>query len=130
MRYTKYRIQDQSEQGPRLHPVWRGIGCLLFIILPVVGFAVGSNLVADGFIQRYIAVPRSMLQPQPLDFVGLEPLPNFYASLAVGLAITIVLYAGLFVIYSFLYRIVGPPKYGPKDVPPVKPRGRRPRKSR
>jgi hypothetical protein len=130
MRYSKYKIQDKKDEGPRLHAAWRGIGCLLFIILPVVAYALASNLVDSGLIQRYISIPRNLLQPMPLDFVGLDPLPNFYASLVVGMAITVVLYAGVFVIYSFLYRIIGPPKYGPTDVPPVRPRGRRPRKSR
>lgn len=130
MRYTKYKVQDPIDEGPKIHPAWRGIGCLLFILLPIVAYALASNLVAEGLIQRYIQIPPNLLQPMPLDFLGLDPLPHFYASLVVGLAITIVLYAGVFVIYSFLYRIVGPPKYGPTDVPPVKPRGRRPRKSR
>ena len=46
----------QKEKGPQnkgLHPVWRGIGCLITIITPIISGAASSVLVSFGKSQKW-----------------------------------------------------------------------------
>jgi hypothetical protein len=69
--------------------------------------------------------------PLPADFtrtVGLPVLGNvpfLFANLAVALVLAIVGYVILIVLYALIYRLVGPPQYGPLDAPPDQGRARR-----
>jgi len=128
MRYSRYKRPREVKERFQVHAIWRGIGCILFIILPIMAYALGDILMREGFIQQYLRIPRIFMQPLDLDFIGLPTLQNFGGTLLLAIAITFILYAGVFMIYSLVYRIFGPSRLGPTDAPPVK--GRRARKSR
>jgi hypothetical protein len=137
-KYSKYqKIKEKRTAG--LHPVWRGIGCLMVIILPTLAYFSSLALLKIG-LEKGWPIPRSLL-----GFVEfpkwvwkyhvttnlLSPIanyPNFYAILVFTLVILILL-SGIFsLLYSIMYRLVGPPQYSEVDAPPVK--GRDLRKSR
>jgi hypothetical protein len=122
MRYSKYSEDTYQYQRP-IHPVWRGIGCILFIILPVIAYAIAHEMLSAGLVQQYVDIPSGMMQPYTVRGMGLT-MRNFQATLAVAAAVTVLLYSGMFVVYAFLYRMVGPPRYGPMDVAPPKRRGK------
>ena len=122
MRYSKYR-RDEKSEVKQTNPIWRGIGCLLLIIVPIVSFAISNLLFTSRIIQQYIALPPALARS--LTLPGTEAtVPFFYGSLALSLAISIAILAIFFIVYSFLYRILGPSPYGPTDVPPVRARSR------
>jgi hypothetical protein len=118
----------------RPHPVWRGIGCVLMIIVPVMAYALASLLVpvvkatgrvpADLF--RRIRFPDWVLRAGLLGdlarFIG--RIEDFWA-LAILFILCLLLLAGLFsFLYSLIYQRIGPPRYTVLDAPPPKRRGR------
>ena len=51
----------------------------------------------------------------------LSPITNtrhFYAYVVTSILYMILLAGVMSVLYAFVYRLVGPPRYGPLDVPP------------
>ena len=128
MGFRTTTTKDASRKGRREHPVWRGIGCLLMIIVPVLSFA-AANLAFDYFLSRG-QIPNDLLTtPEIPDWMWLVPVfAQIYGFLFVRFGIGailmmtfvfIILISGVFaVLYAFMYRAVGPSRYGPLDAPP------------
>ena len=123
-----------SMQGPEEkrkggeHPIWRGIGCLILIIVPVLSYAtavvtlpflsetgfISSDLMTKPALPAWLRVLPGLagiansLIAQP-GFTAIMMLTVFY----------IILWGGVFsVLYGIMYRMVGPKRYGPLDAPP------------
>jgi len=120
----RYYRQAEKEEKPTVHPIWRGIGCLFFIIIPLIAFAISVEMVNRGIPQQYFPITPDL--GQQFNVPGFGFIPLLY-TLAVTVAITVILGAFMTVIYSIVYRMVGPPKYGRLDAAPVK---RKTKKSR
>lgn len=120
------RRQELRPTGPP--PIWRGIGCLLIILVPVLSYA-AAELSMPFFMDRGL-VPRELLfTPQTPDWLWVSPvlvqifrfLFGRYAILAILLLtfIYILLIGGvLSVFYALIYRMAAPSRYGPMDAPP------------
>lgn len=122
---------------PRLvrqqHPIWRGIGCLSMIIVPIIsyGFAVLTLpfFAGVGWLPYELVSP---MQVSPLLWKYLPTLAQFlqpilgFPRLKAYLALTVVytIFVGGFLafVYALIYRLFGPSRYGPLDAPP--PRGK------
>lgn len=104
-----------------VHPVWRGIGCVFMILLPFMAYTLAVFIVRENFIQQWVAIPRELSIAIVLPNIGRVYL------LDILLAIVLLVVGGaLFtLVYSAIYRLVGPPRYGPLDMPPPKYRKRR-----
>jgi len=117
---------DARAAGPP--PIWRGIGCLMIFLVPVLSFA-AAELTMPFLLERGW-IPRELLfTPQTPDWLLFSPtvaqifqfLFGRYAILAtLGLTILYIIFLGglLTVVYAFLYRMAAPPRYGPMDAPP------------
>lgn len=138
MKYTKY---DNKEPKPekKLHPVWRGIGCLLMIIVPTVSYFTALEIIKIGISRGWEFPPYFLGFVKFPDWVWkfkvtaylagpISTFPNLLAVLAITIVLVIA-FSGIFsFLYSLLYKVVGPPRYTELDAPAVK--GRRVRKSR
>jgi hypothetical protein len=121
---TKMASNDRTP-----HAIWRGIGCSMFIILPVLSFAIAYELVNYALDNKY-ALPYQLLgYPQLPDFLRassfiwsvLAPIrntANFYAYVVFTVVVLLVLGAIMGTIYTYIYTVMGPPRYGPTDAPP------------
>ena len=127
MRYSKYRREETSKVR-QTNPIWRGIGCILMLITPIVSFAIANEIMLSGVVQDFIYLPPTLRYTVTLPVIGV-PVPFFYGTLSLTVVVMVALFAAFFVVYSALYKILGPSPYGPTDVPPVRP-NRRIRKSR
>lgn len=128
----RYEIrQVVPKRRSEIHPVWRGIGFVIILIIPILAYAGADVLVRYGLENRW-PIPYQLIgQPRLPSFIWKMPvLPqvlrpifgwtNLYANLVVAI-ILIILLAGFFsFIYAMMYRVIGPPRYGPTDVPPPK----------
>jgi len=120
--------KEQKVKGP--HPIWRGIGCLIIIIVPILSFA-AANVTMPFFLNRGLIPPELLGTPQLPDWLWYAPVlaqivrsmfvrPAIFAILLLTLVYILIL-GGIFsVIYAFMYRMTAPPKYGPMDAPPPK----------
>ncbi|HEY9151876.1 MAG TPA: hypothetical protein VIN60_03250 [Anaerolineales bacterium] len=127
-KYSQTNIRQPKKRDNRPHPVWRGIGCLLMVIVPLLSFAFAEITVNDAWAQQYI--PYQLLgnpvMPAELWKVGyLNPIlsflqnqTNLYGALVFFVFYTLVLGAFVSVGNALLYKAIAPPRYGPQDAPP------------
>jgi hypothetical protein len=124
----QYR-RGQKEKPWKVHPVWRGIGCVLFLLVPIMSwygitlfFQSNKKIVLPWELTTVVAIPYTHITE--IDKV-ITPINRYFA--ATGLVFgqiffTIILsvigFGVLAFVYSLLYRVAGPPRYGPFDVPP------------
>jgi hypothetical protein len=109
-------------------PIWRGIGCLLIVLTPIVSFA-AANL-SMPFFQDHGFVPSQLLvTPRTPDWLFVSPVlarafqyllarPGILATLVLTF-VYILFISGLFtLLYAYMYRLAAPSRYGPLDAPP------------
>jgi hypothetical protein len=109
-----YQPKSRRTIIPPVHPVWRGIGCVLLILLPIIAFAGAKTLVQANRTQRWVQIPVELSGFFILPVVGRV----FYADLALAAILIVIGFAIITVVYSVVYRIIGIPRYGPLDSPP------------
>ena len=131
---SKYRSSATRRQKPRdtgPHFVWRGLGCLMMIIIPIISFASAYEIVKYGLVHKWPIPYQLMGTPHLPDIIHksnalwfvfgrLTGIQNFYAYLSIGILIMILLSGAISVIYAIIYRALGPSRWGPLDMPPPK----------
>lgn len=127
---SKHYVYRQVKPQPRqIHPVWRGIGCLMFLVIPIISIAT-AWLVVD---KIWTLLPYWMIAPIRLPWFMYRYLPETTFFLASILSreklVAYILFTLLFVfifggvlsfVYAVVYRVIGPPRYSPIDAPPPK----------
>ena len=114
-KFDRYSKPKSKSKDRRLHPIWRGIGCLMLIIVPVMGYAA-----ADVFLQ---AAPTMGWIPRSGDIyrnisLGSVVLPFSFGEVVFTILFTVMGFLIFSLVYAFVYRMAGPPQYGPTDAPP------------
>jgi len=114
----------------RPHPVWRGIGCILMIVVPILSFGLAELTVQSTWAQQYIPyqllgypiLPTSLWKAGFLNpiLAFIQSLPDFYGVLIFLFFYVVVIGAVISVGNAFLYKFLGPPRYGPQDAEPPK----------
>ena len=130
-RYTSYQKRDVPIQRGQVHPVMRGIGCILLAIVPIVSYGTAVLLVNYGVTKAWPIPPDWLGTPiipplllklaglrTTLDFIAAQT--NLIANIVFAIAIAVVIFGVMAMIYGFIFRIMGPPQYGPTDAPPIR----------
>lgn len=120
------RREEPRREGSQ--PIWRGIGCLLIVLVPIISYAAADLTIP--FFQDQGLVPRELLAtPRTPDWMWVTPVvaqtfqflfgrPGILAVLALTL-IYIILFGGIMsVFYGYMYQLTAPSRYGPMDAPP------------
>ena len=122
-KYDKFHQAPQVTRKFEIHPIWRGIGCLLLLIIPVISYAGAVLLVeanqANGWLPISGELARTIVVP------GLGPVRYLLANLVVTVLLSLIGFGLITVLYMFAYRIMGPPQLGPLDAPPIRKTRRR-----
>ena len=98
---TRYR-----NRGPfpwRIHPIWRGIGCLLLILVPLISYGL-INAFLDLAPVQYPELASSLARANP---GGLDS-PTWIVALVIVLSM--VFFLVLSIVGSLLYSLFGGPK--------------------
>jgi hypothetical protein len=115
-----------------LSPIWRGIGCMMILGIPVISIIAGTATVQLALDNKWGIIPRQLLgHPRLPDifykssglmyiFNPLTKIKDFYADAVVSLIYMVLISSIISVIYSAIYSMVGPSRYGPTDEPPMK----------
>jgi hypothetical protein len=132
-RYSSYQKQKPKVNRDEVHPVMRGIGCILLVLVPILAYGTSVYLVDYG-VSKGWPIPATWLgiiniPPLLQKLAGLTVIWNFLqaqnnltANLIFAFAVTILIFGILAIIYGFTYRLFGPPEYGPTDIPPERGR--------
>jgi hypothetical protein len=108
---------ERSYLNREIHPIWRGVGCALMVLVPIQAYFLGIYFFDENIKNRWIVFPPSF-------YLKDLPDPNLLIKGVIMLAIALVLYAILTFFVFIIMRAVAPPRYGPLDVPPVTYKGR------
>jgi hypothetical protein len=60
MRYTQY--QRREERPWKVHPIWRGLGCIWMVLLPVMAYAGAWTLTRENFENHWLPVSKDLAQ--------------------------------------------------------------------
>ncbi len=126
-KYTKYQTRIKKPEKV-LHPVWRGIGCVLWIIVPVMAYASASLtvdlLAGNGMIPAemlgYVQFPDWAWKAPFVSLLaqGVHSIRNLWSILIFFVVYTLVLAGIASIAYAAAYRVMGPPRYTALDAPP------------
>ncbi len=128
-RHTSYQRERERAQRGEVHPVMRGIGCVLLVLVPIISYGTAVLLVNYGIRSGWPIPPDWLgtpdVHPFLRRFAGLNVLLNFLqaqtnlmANLIFAIGMTILIFGILAILYGFIFKMFGPPQYGPTDVPP------------
>ena len=107
------------------NPVLRGIGCLMILIIPALAFAGAILVVQANADQKWVPIPAELSQGLTLPLFG--TVESILAVVIVAVLLALIGFGVMTIIYSLVYSLIGPPRYGPQDAPPIhnKPNNRR-----
>lgn len=113
-----------------IHPVWRGIGCFLIILIPFMAYTATIAFHQANARSGWLPVPANLNDyPDMSKLQRAAPQLNvawnaieriYYFDLLMFFVFLVLGFGLLSVVYAAMYRVVGPPRYGPYDVPPIK----------
>ncbi len=125
-KYEKYNPRDrQSKRSSEVHPIWRGIGCMMMILIPILSYAAATLLVQENIKQRWLPIPKEYAQAVTIPIVG--TYPYLYANLLVTVGLSLIGFGILTALYSLIYSLFGPSRYSPLDSPPIRSKPERAR---
>ncbi len=124
-----------QERPWKIHPVWRGIGCALLVLIPLMSWAGADILMKGG---SPFPMPEELVKPVFVDV----SIPNAEANMIInfinqtlrGVTMGHFFFTAVFVflgfgvlsmVYAIFYRMMGPPRYSQFDARPEKRRRRR-----
>jgi hypothetical protein len=122
-------LRESSARKPKEpHGIWRGIGCLMMIIVPAISILIGIEVV-NLAVENKMRMPVQLMgYPQLPDILyksaGLRPylpmlrIQNLYAYIVASLIFMALISVLVSMIYAVIYRIANPERYGPLDEPP------------
>jgi hypothetical protein len=113
-----------------MNPIWRGVGCILIVIVPLLAFwlmlVLAPPIIATGLVPYqllgYIQFPawalRNKITSGIAFFIG--SLNHLWLSIIIFLVVLLILSAIISISYTALYQTFGPIRYTPVDAPPSK----------
>jgi len=120
------QFQQSQPLKPKdsLNPIWRGVGCIILIILAVGGYLAAGFLLDLNQRQPFLPFPVPPANFSVVIIKGLLAIPGrVLIQLGAMLLVDIFAYALMVIVYG----IINPPRLGPQDAPP--PERRKGRKS-
>ena len=128
-KYTSSAHRRPPPKRDTIPPLVRGIGCLLFVLVPIVAYGIAT--VVAPLVPRWgLPVPMQWYgQPRIQNPVANVPVlselvgqmlsqENLIANLVFALIIAVLLFGIMSIAYGYVFTAATPSKYGPMDVPP------------
>ena len=106
--------RDKVERPWKVHPIWRGIGCILLVLIPLISWAV-AELVLQTNLQE-LSLPPQLMKNATLPWVG--EVQYFGAQALLSGIFAIVLFSLITIGYAILYSMIAPKRYGPQNAKP------------
>ena len=130
-KYTSLSRRKEIAPQEKVHPIWRGIGCIMIVLIPVIAFtmalltiqiALGLNWPVPAQLLGYPVMPANLFNVNILVpiLIFIQQQNNFYAVVSMTILYVVVLGAVVSLGYAIIYKFIGPPQYGPQDAAPPK----------
>jgi hypothetical protein len=129
------RFSSKPMEKKELNPIWRGIGCILIVVVPLLSYGL-MLLSVPAIIATGKVPPQLMGQVNFPDWayrtlvisgftIFIHSLHNLWLNLIVFFVMALILTAIASLLYSMLYSLIGPARYTEVDAPPSKYKARK-----
>jgi hypothetical protein len=130
--FNKFQPGVSKKKG--MNPIWRGIGCILIVVVPLITF--GLTLIVAPLVATTGYVPNEIMGHVTFpDWVSKAPvlngiaayigsINNFWLGVIVFIVILLLLTGISSLIYVTVLQFMGPPRYSERDAPPSKYKAR------
>ena len=98
---THYVDPDKKERSPDPHPVWRGIGLIMIIVIPILSFAIAEQALFY-FAANNIMIIEQLLAP-PVEVPIWGTVYNWPAMLVFTFIIALVLFGIFALVNAIIY---------------------------
>jgi hypothetical protein len=116
--YQREVTREEREAKNQLHPVWRGVGFALLILIPIMSYAAMTVLWGQNQSAQWMPLPIDLVA-KPGHFLYFGD-PWIYVKIIITVTIMLIMYAILTLFTFVINSIFAPPRYGPFDVPPIR----------
>jgi hypothetical protein len=107
--------EDELQSG--VHPVWRTVGCIMAVLIPIIGFTGSLLLIQYNQQYRWVQIPSDFINQT----AGGDPY--LYIKIGLTLIISFLLYIIFMLVTFVINSAFGPKHYSPVDAPQQKFRG-------
>jgi hypothetical protein len=128
MGFSSQQYKRGSQDRPwKVNPIWRGIGCILILIIPIMSWY-ATTIILRSYLSRLFPltfykvffVPYSHISEidKVITQVNQYLLGSklVFGQVFLTIILSVIGFGILAFVYAILYRLVGPPRYGPFDV--------------
>ncbi len=121
-KYSQYERKGPERQYD-IHPIWRGIGFMLIILIFIISVAAAAYFSDDSVAsQEWVRqLPYALRQSVTVPFVDYR-ITRFGVKVIFTILFAMGLYSFLALLYAVIYRVFGPRRYRDPDVPPQRPK--------
>jgi hypothetical protein len=117
---SRYKFVEQKKQekpSVKIHPIWRGVGFVMMIVIPIISYAAAEVLIAQNMKSNWFPWPYDLMaKPGDLLYTG-DPL--LYLKIISTLVFIFIFYSIFMLVTFAVNSIFGVSRYGPYDVPPI-----------
>ncbi len=122
---------NTTDNADEIHPIWRGFGCVMLFLIPVMAFAAAVSIIDLNAERNWFDIPADLNRLPDLNklITGLPAwiVDDFYAKLLVAVVFAVLFFGIFVIIYSLVFRMSGGYRPSPLDAPP---QNRKTKKSR
>ncbi len=127
-KYAKFQRKTPEKKG--LNPIWRGIGCILIVVVPLLAYGLmilfAPVIIATGKVPYqllgFVHFPdwayKVRIVADIAIFIG--SIQNLWLNIITFFVIVLILTTVASLLYSWIYSVVGPARYTEMDAPPSK----------
>ena len=105
---TRKPMEDKKEKN-KVHPIWRGIGCVMVAVIPFLAYSGAVLLFNNRYKFPWLSIPQEIVFPTIKD-------PYLMVKILYAIIIAFVLYVIMGIITFVIDKAFGPSKKGPYDV--------------
>lgn len=117
---SRYKFVEQKKQekpSVKIHPIWRGVGFVMMVVIPIISYAAAEVLIAQNMKSNWFPWPYDLMaKPGDLLYTG-DPL--LYLKIISTLVFIFIFYSIFMLVTFAVNSIFGVSRYGPYDVPPI-----------
>jgi quinol-cytochrome oxidoreductase complex cytochrome b subunit len=110
-KHSMFSGKVEKKEGVSPHPVWRGIGCILIVLIPALSYLGATILIDNRNAIPWIVIPPEIVLSKYSD-------PLIFVKILYTALITLIVFLIIAIITFIIDKFLGPPKYGPFDVKP------------
>lgn len=123
---SRYKFVERVKQEKpfvKIHPIWRGVGFVMMVLIPIISYAATEVLIAQNTKSNWFLWPYDLMaKPGELLYNG---DPMLYLKI-LGTILFMLVFYGIFTLITFAVNsIFGVSRYGPYDVPPISAKARK-----